>query len=135
MHLICEFDVREASLLIDGETMKTWLKSLALAIGMTVHGEVEVRQYPYPDYENKAAISAVCFLAESSIMIHCCPELKHVGLDVFSCKKFCTSMVLDKIKAAFDPESIETLLLARGMDDAGKRFISLGILEFTEVAV
>lgn len=135
MHLICEFDARIDYLLTDGEAMKRWLKNLAEAIEMTVQGEIEVRHYPYPNYDSGAAISAVCFLAESSIMIHCCPELKHVGLDVFSCKEFCTDIVLDKIKASFNPESIETLILSRGMDDEGKHFLPLGILEFSEITV
>ena len=135
MHLICDFRSGNVKLMRDVEGMKEWLSKLAGKIGMTVQGEVVVRPYPFPKSHDWSALSAVCFLAESSITIHCYPEKHYVYLDVFSCKSFETTEVFEYIGETFLAKSVETLLLARGLDDQAENVLPLRILEFVEIDI
>ena len=83
---------------------------------MTVVGDPICQGFPWPGSDNEEALSAVCFLAESSITVHCHPDNRFVFVDVFSCKDFDVDDVRCCIQRAFDMDRGRLLLLKRGVD-------------------
>lgn len=87
MHLVTDFRCKNQILMRDQDALRRWLLAMAARIGMNVFGEPLVVDYPFPEREG-TALSATCFLGESSIGAHTYPEFGHVSLDVFACKEY-----------------------------------------------
>ena len=117
IHLIVDGESRNIKLMTDQVAMKNYLQALAAVAEMNVVSEPVVAGYPWPGSKDNTALSAVCFLAESSITIHCYPEKKYAFVDVFSCKNFKIRLVFTHIKKAFDMPNGKMVLLNRGLDD------------------
>lgn len=119
MHLIVDGHANNVEIMTDKDRMAYHLKQLVRTIGMTPVGEPISIGFPWPGGEEEDAISAVCFLKESAIMVHCYPEAKFVFVDVFSCRDFNTGNAYGHIKQMFDMPAAKPLLLDRGLDGDG----------------
>lgn len=116
MHLIIDGRASNKELL-QGETLlRNWLVKIANSIGMTVYGEPVVIDYPWPGSEY-TALSAICFLGESSIVVHTYPEHMFVFLDIFSCKDFNFIKLERVICHDFGIALPKVLQLERGVHD------------------
>ena len=127
MHLIVDAYGDSRELLLREDLLKTWLLKAAEVSGMTVYGEPEVKDYPFP-YQDSTALSAVVFLGQSSITVHTYPEFSFVYLDIFSCLQFRRKEVIDFVKSSFKVTSCTIVVLNRGIDSMGKP-IQLEVLE------
>ena len=61
------------------------------------------------------AFTALYLLAESHLSIHTWPEHGYIALDVFTCGKSDTQYVVDMLIKYFEPESIQTQNISRGI--------------------
>lgn len=100
--------------------MKLFLRKLAAVAEMHVVGMPVPQAYPWPGTADREALSAVCFLAESSITVHCHPEREFVFVDIFSCKDFDEDGVKWCVANSFAMPEPSVLILDRGIDDNGE---------------
>lgn len=120
MHVIVDGKARNRTLMTDKERMCAYLRELADVVGMTIFGEPVVVGYPWPGSQDADALSAVCFLAESSIVVHTYPEKHFAFVDVFSCKDFNSDRVYNYIRRSFVMDDPKLIILARGLDGEGQ---------------
>lgn len=59
-------------------------------------------------------VTAVQFILQSNITVHCLDELGQVFINVFSCKGYEPRLVLRVCKMSFPPKSIRSHLVSRG---------------------
>lgn len=114
MHLILDGYCKNIDLLQDESLLRTWMSRTARQIGMTVYGKPEFRNYPWPG-SDAPAFSGICFLAESSIVIHAYPEYSFVFIDIFSCKDFDCDLVEGSVCRDFGVTMPRVLQLERGI--------------------
>lgn len=95
-------------------------------------GEPQVLDYPFPGKEG-TALSAVCFLGESSITVHTYPEYDFIFLDVFHCESFDAKAVLDWVKKTLGISHPLSFLLERGVDNLGKPMVTRPLVWSTYV--
>ncbi len=115
MHLIMDGKCSNMELLTSSEALAKFLRDTAKLVGMTVHEEPIVKDYPWPDSKG-TALSGVCFLAESSITVHTYPEFSQVFIDIFSCKSLDpVDKIIAWIKEAVGMVEYDWLLLERGV--------------------
>ena len=101
MELLLDFKCSCQSLMRDKDALEDWLLQAVDEVGMTAFGNPEVVDYPFPEREG-TALSAVIFLGESSITIHTYPEFNFVFMNIFSCKDFDPSRVLEFIERSWN---------------------------------
>lgn len=118
MHLIVDGYCRNQELLENKVLLRDWMIGTAKQTGMTVFGEPQVVDFPWPG-SAATALSGVCFLGESSIVVHTYPEYSFVFIDVFSCKEFEWGLVAETIARDFEMESPSILILDRGVSKEG----------------
>lgn len=116
MHLILDGYSKNKELLEQEYLLRDWLVKIAKQIGMTVYGKPVVVDYPWPG-SNYTALSAICFLGESSILVHTYPEYNFVFVDVFSCKDFNCAVLAGGICRDFRIISPHVFQLQRGIKD------------------
>lgn len=116
MHLIIDGHSKSKELLEQEYLLRDWLVKTAEQIGMTIYGEPVVVDYPWPG-SHYTALSAICFLGESSILVHTYPEFSFVFIDVFSCKDFDCDMLEGNICRDFQIEAPHVFQLERGIRD------------------
>ena len=115
MHLIMDFYCKNRKLMKDTEALKSWLLKSARVAKMHPYGEPTVVDFPFPSRVG-TALSAVCFLGESSIVVHTYPEFNFVFLDIFSCQEFNASEVVKFVKETFGATKTTSYLFRRGID-------------------
>lgn len=115
MHIIIDGHSASQELMANVQYMKEFLVGLAHAADMTVFAEPIVVDYPWPK-SDESALSAICFLGESGIMVHTYPEKNYIFLDLFSCKDFDVNRVFSFVKKAFILDAEKVLLLSRGVN-------------------
>jgi S-adenosylmethionine decarboxylase len=116
LHAIIDGHGKNVLLMTDKEAMAGFLVELVEACGMSVFKEPIVVGYPWPGSTDTTALSAVCFLMESAVVVHTYPEKKFAFVDVFSCQDFDVGKVFGNVKRAFDMPNPKLLLLERGID-------------------
>ena len=114
MHIILDGYAKNQNLLMLDSLLRDWLIKTAKLIGMTVYGEPVVVDFPWPG-SNYTALSAICFLGESSIVVHTYPEFNFVFIDVFSCKDFDCDNLEGNICRDFGIAMPHVLQLQRGI--------------------
>jgi len=120
MHLIVDGLAKNVELMTDKARLSEYMKALVEATGMTVFQEPIVVGYPWPGSTDTDALSAICFLKESAVMVHSYPEQSFVFVDVFSCRAFDVGKIYGHIKRAFDMPDAKCVVLERGIDETGK---------------
>ncbi len=58
--------------------------------------------------------SGFVILAESHISFHTFPQKKFISLDVYSCKHFDSSKIIEEIKSIFQTDDIISNIIVRG---------------------
>lgn len=99
--------------------MKSFLCKLAAVAEMHVKGEPSTMAYAWPGSQDHSALSAHCYLEESSINIHCYPDKEYVFVCLWSCKDFDDNRVVACVAKSFDMPDPHALILDRGIDSNG----------------
>lgn len=63
--------------------------------------------------------TAILLLAESHISAHTWPEYGYIAVDIFTCgKNMKPQLAIDYLEKAFKPQSVDTNLIRRGIENA-----------------
>lgn len=84
----------------DKDTIVKFTKQLVKDIDMVAYGEPQVEWFADHD-PNKAGYTLVQLIETSAIVIHFVPQTWTLHCDVFSCKDFEGSVVIDLLKEYF----------------------------------
>jgi S-adenosylmethionine/arginine decarboxylase-like enzyme len=95
----------------DKETIYQFVKQLINDIEMIAVGE-PVIEYLSPTEEN-SGYSLMQMIMTSNITAHFVDSTQSAYIDVFSCKEFDNSVVIDLVKKYFSPKKIKTTFLTR----------------------
>jgi S-adenosylmethionine decarboxylase len=96
--------------LLDIDTVSSFVKELVPAIDMVPYGDLVIARFGEGIEEG---ISAVQLIITSAITIHTNDQARDMYLDVFSCKWFEESVVIDMVKKYFNPEDINDSVVLR----------------------
>jgi len=89
------------SILTGVDELRAWLPEMVKAIGMKCVGDVVIQEYAH--WETGIAPSAVQFIEESAVVVHCYPEGNFIQIVLDSCKPiYGWPEVANKIKAKLD---------------------------------
>lgn len=94
---------------------------------ITVHLNMTKQTQPYifktceKTFPGKPGFSGWVPIIESGIQIHTSANNRFISIDVYSCKPFEESAVVDFVKKWFSPKHVETCFLHRGKDHVKKR--------------
>ncbi|HYH45994.1 MAG TPA: S-adenosylmethionine decarboxylase [Thermoanaerobaculia bacterium] len=109
---------------------------------ITVHLHMTKQTQPYifktceTTFPGKPGYSGWVPIIESGIQIHTSANNKFISIDVYSCRPFEESDVVEFVKKWFEPKHIDTHFFYRGMDYRKKSFAEdVGIDELVEVSV
>lgn len=94
----------------DYNTIYRFTKELVKRIDMVAYGEPQIVHFGSDD---KAGFSMVQLIETSNICAHFVNEYNHIYLDVFSCKRYDTTVVEDLLYEYFDAGSIRKSFLTR----------------------
>ncbi len=83
-------------------------------IEMEKQGEPAVFRTDEARFPGKDGLSGWVPLAESSIVIHTLSLNDYISLDVYSCKEFNNSKVIEFVKKWFNPKNVEAQFVERG---------------------
>lgn len=98
------------------EIIKEFLNDLPSKINMTKISELKIVNYEHQDKE-KSGITGFILIAESHISIHTYPKKDYMAIDIFSCKDFDESKVIDFIKEKFKVKNVIKNVISRGYDE------------------
>lgn len=96
--------------LLSIEILAQFLRELVPAIDMVAYGEPIVARF---GQGIEVGISAVQLIETSAITIHTNDQARELYLDVFSCKGFNESIVVNKIQKRFAPDRVNFQILLR----------------------
>src|SRR6185312_4002180 len=113
-HLIIDGSRCNTRKLADRILVEQVLNDYPTAIGMTKIGGPYMFEYQAPD-PAYSGVSGLVVIAESHIAIHTFPELDYFTMDIFSCKNFDHEKAIAYIKAAFDVQEMDRMLIQRGL--------------------
>lgn len=131
MHVTVDGYGTNMLIMTDEGSLVTFMRQLATVIGMTPVS-CYTEQYPCPGTEDRWALSGVCFLKESSIMVHTHPEKGYVFIDIFSCREFDYQKAVSLVKANFDMARASTVVMERGLEGGGS-CLPVGILDMLDL--
>jgi S-adenosylmethionine/arginine decarboxylase-like enzyme len=97
----------------DGEHIKAFSKELVKRIDMKAYGEPTAVHFAEHD-PGKAGYTLVQLIETSNICAHFVDVTGEAYIDVFSCKSFDTSVVMETISEFFGPESVTLYVIERG---------------------
>lgn len=120
MEMKIDGTARNTDLMRNPVTMKSFLRKLAAVAEMHVMGEPSAEGFPWPGSLDDVALSAHCYLKESSIDVHTYPDKYYVFVTVFSCKHFNEDRVKACVAKSFDMPDPHILILDRGIDEHGE---------------
>ena len=93
-----------------------FLDKIVPFIEMEKQGEPAVFRTDAKKFPGKDGLSGWVPLAESSIVIHTMSLHKYISIDVYSCKAFDHSKVVQFVKKFFAPKKIDTQYVERGKE-------------------
>lgn len=117
-HLIIDGSRCNTRKLADRILVEQVLNDYPTAIGMTKIGGPYMFEYQAPD-PAYSGVSGLVVIAESHIAIHTFPELDYFTMDIFSCKNFDHEKAIEYIRAAFDVQEMDRMLVQRGLSFKG----------------
>jgi S-adenosylmethionine decarboxylase len=124
-HLIIDGSRSDTQKLADRILVEQILNDYPAAIGMTKIGGPYMFEYQAPD-PAYSGVSGLVVIAESHIAIHTFPVLDYFTLDIFSCKNFDHEKAIAYIKAAFNVQEMDRMLVQRGLSFRGPHHGRLG---------
>jgi S-adenosylmethionine/arginine decarboxylase-like enzyme len=96
--------------LLNIEKVSRFVKELVPAIDMVPFGDLTIARF---GDGIEVGISAVQLIMTSAITIHTNDNARDLYLDVFSCKWYDESIVLDMVKKYFNPQNINDSVILR----------------------
>jgi S-adenosylmethionine/arginine decarboxylase-like enzyme len=96
----------------DIEKVKEFVDDLIVVINMEKHGDLKIERFGEGDLQG---ISFCQFIKTSSIVGHLCDISGNFYLDIFSCKRFHSTDVLNCVRKHFNPEMAEQINIDRGI--------------------
>lgn len=114
-HVILDFSECKREILENLQIMFEVLSELPDKIGMTKITQPYVFPYSGLVPEDKG-ITGVVIIAESHLSLHTFPEKGWVFIDIFSCKPFDTTYVIDYLLKVFIPGTHKITVVERGAD-------------------
>ena len=109
-HLIVDAASCNISKITNTEHVANFARELVKRIDMVAYGEPQVINF---GSGNKAGFTLVQLIETSNIVAHFCNDSGDVYLDVFSCKSFSMSTVLDVFAEYFDPMTMRPNYMTR----------------------
>lgn len=92
--------------------VRVFIDDLVKTIDMEKHGPIQIDRFGEGDLKG---ISCCQFIKTSSIVGHFCDVNRNFYLDIFSCKRFSTSKVLECVRKHFNPDIVKHSLVERGI--------------------
>lgn len=112
-HLVLDCAGCDKPLIMDEKNIRDFLEDLLKVTDMKAWGEPVVANLQDCE-EHIKGYSAVQLIHTSSITCHFADSTGGAYIDVFSCKTFDPSMVIDCVQRFFNPESVADTYLMRG---------------------
>lgn len=111
-HLILDCGGCNREQITDGNNIKAFVKELIKRIDMKAFGEPVVEHFATHD-PSKAGYSMVQLIETSNISAHFVDRDNTAYFDIFSCKPFENSAVIDTVKEYFSAQSVRVTYLTR----------------------
>jgi len=109
-HLSVNASFCDLDKITDRDTVYNFIKQLVVDIDMEPYGEPDIVYFGVGD---KSGFTAQQLISTSNICAHYVDEYKAIFLDVFSCKPFETSVVVELVKQYFNAQQVTTTFNAR----------------------
>jgi len=109
-HLALDCKNCNLTAITSAEVIKHFAKELVKEIDMVAYGEPQVVNF---GSGNKEGYTLVQLIETSNICAHFANEDRAAYIDVFSCKPFPLTRVIDTVEKIFQPETIKTHYLLR----------------------
>jgi S-adenosylmethionine/arginine decarboxylase-like enzyme len=109
-HLILDCYDADKELITDPKNIEAFAIALVSRIDMVAYGDPLVVHFGEGD---KAGYTLVQLIETSNIVAHFCDESGNFYLDVFSCKPFATTTVLETVNQFFAPKKIRERYVER----------------------
>ncbi len=117
MHLLLDGEARNIKIMTTPKLMRPFLEEVVKLAGMTPYGKAYCQGFPWPGSKDTKALTAFQPLKESGMSVHCYPEREYVFIDLFSCSKFGTDLVIGHIVRRLQMGKIKVIILERGVED------------------
>ncbi len=114
-HLIAEMQGCSRDSLMDEGLLREILTVLPDKMEMTRVTEPMVWKYSGL-HEDDWGLSGIVIIAESHLAFHTFPDKNFMTVDIFSCKDFDTSFVMEYLSGLFNPTHWEEQLFQRGRE-------------------
>jgi S-adenosylmethionine/arginine decarboxylase-like enzyme len=111
-HLLLDCTAGKIELISSKENVKLFIKELVKAIDMVAFGEPWIERFATHD-AGKAGISLCQMIETSNITGHFCDSNGNFYIDVFSCKPFENTIVLEVVDKYFKPEKVRVHFISR----------------------
>jgi S-adenosylmethionine decarboxylase len=115
LHLTIDGYGGDAIKLADAELIRSVLDRYPGEIGMTKISIPHVMEY-VGDKPEDWGVSGFVLIAESHISLHTFVEHRYVWVDIFSCKGFDATKVIEDLQRLFNLEQVKTRILERGLE-------------------
>lgn len=115
MHVIIDGYGGDPDQLADENVVRVILEEYPAMMGMTRITQPAVLQYRGSRPEDWG-VSGYVMIAESHISMHTFPERRLVWADIFSCKEFDATDVLDDLKRRFALQAMDVTTLERNLE-------------------
>lgn len=115
MHVIIDGYGGDPQRLADENVVRVILDSYPEQMGMTKITRPEVLRYQGTKAEDWG-VSGFVMIAESHIAVHTFPERRLIWADIFSCKDFDASIVLEDMKQRFQLSEMDVQMLDRSLE-------------------
>src|SRR5262245_54918301 len=111
-HLIVDMSGGDGDRVRSAKHIRRFVEDLIQAIGMKAYGE-PVLQHFAEHVPEAAGYSLVQLIETSAITGHFCDRSGDAYIDIFSCKDFDAEIAIGVIRAAFQPQHVSSVTLAR----------------------
>lgn len=116
-HLTLEgYGCKNINNLSDPDIIKKALLDLPSLVDMHIIMQPKIMFYDGGEIPEDKGVSGFVIIAESHIAIHTFHEKKFFTFDMFSCKDFDVTPVINFIQEIFAPEKLEKTLFQRGRE-------------------
>lgn len=99
-----------------------FLDKICIHLKMTKQTQPYIFKTCETTFPGKPGYSGWVPIIESGIQIHTSSNNRFISIDVYSCKPFAETDVIDFVRQWFAPKQIETCFLHRGKDILERRF-------------
>ena len=110
-HVIIDMSRGDKKRIRSAKHIRQFVKTLVETIGMKAYGAPVLEHFA--DHVPDPGYSLVQLIETSAITGHFCDHSGDAYIDIFSCKDFRAEVAVEVVRAAFHPEHINFITLAR----------------------